>query len=97
MHSRPPAYYYGQAYVLVLAAVCSLIFGIRGLMWQGFLLALVLALIAIPSLAYLDWWRRNYDEWNPDEPDEETSRLNRTVGSWATQVVVAPFRRAPDR
>lgn len=93
MHSRPPAYYYGQASVGALGAIVSLSFGISRPAWEPFLFALGLAVVAIAGLAYLGWWRRSYDEWHPDEPDTETSRLNRTVSTWALNAVVRIFRR----
>lgn len=94
MHSRPPDYYYGQAYVVAFGAILSLAFGIRDPAWEFFLFSLGFAVLSIAFLAYLGWWRQSYDEWHPDEPDTETSRLNRTTSSRALGAVVRIFRRA---
>ena len=96
VRSRPPPYYYGQAYVAALAATASLSFGIWRPLWEYFVFALGFAVLAVAGLAYLGWWRRSYDEWHPDEPDTETSWLNRTASSWALNAVVRIFRRGHD-
>jgi hypothetical protein len=95
MHSRPPAYYYGQVYLGAFLALCCLVAGIQSSDWEFFAFALALSGMTILGLAYLDWWRQRYDEWNPNEPDHETSRLNRATSSFATRVLVRVFRRRP--
>lgn len=96
MHSRPPPYFYGQAYVVAFAGVLLLCIGVDNLEWQFFLIGFCLLVLSVVGLAYLAWWRRSFNEWHPDELDTELSTLSRISDYWSTRIVRAAsnsFRR----
>ena len=69
MRTRPPEYAYFQGYMMVLAALISLSFGLVRWEWPYFAWAAVFTLTFTLFFAYLAWWRRSYERAHPGDID----------------------------
>lgn len=88
MRSRPPEYLYFQGYLMVLAALWAFGLGLERLDdWRYFGISFVILLGAFLFFAYLAWWRRNYEEWHPGNPDIRVSILQRTADELSTKFI----------
>jgi len=92
MRSRPPEYFYFQGYCAVVGALFGLGLGILRLEWWVLAGSLLLLAAAIAFFAYLAWWRRSYEEWQPDDLGTPTPLLQRTADDLSTRAVMSVSR-----